>query len=369
MKYDNQLRYAVGIVEDYDGRSPLSLWLKDFFRANKQMGSRDRKTVSELVYGYYRLGHNRFDRPLDRMMAALFAGGQLHDIIDHYRAIYPAPSFSAEHIFPWNDQLSEGVDPLAFAKSFLVQPDLFLRVRPGRREVVLAALAAASLPYRICGDHCLALPNAAKVDGVLHLNRDVVVQDKSSQRTGELLRGLPARQVWDCCAASGGKTIMAYDLLHHPQLSVSDIRQSILHNLRQRLAEAGITEYRSFVADLSSPEAVLPPGTFDLIIADVPCTGSGTWARTPEQLYFFQPEKIASYATLQRKITDRVVEQLAPGGYLLYITCSVFRQENEGAVSHILAGKKLQLVQQTLIRGYAEKADTMFAALFKDATA
>ena len=60
MKFDNQLRYAVSIIEEYDGRVPLSVWLKEFFRNNKQMGSRDRKTVSEMVYGYYRLGHIEF---------------------------------------------------------------------------------------------------------------------------------------------------------------------------------------------------------------------------------------------------------------------------------------------------------------------
>ena len=57
MKYDNQLRYALNIIEDYKGEIPLAAWLKEFFRANKQMGSRDRKTLAELLYNYYRLGH------------------------------------------------------------------------------------------------------------------------------------------------------------------------------------------------------------------------------------------------------------------------------------------------------------------------
>jgi len=57
VKYDNQLRYAVNIISDYQGSVPLHAWLKDFFRDHKQMGSRDRKTVSNLVYAFYRLGH------------------------------------------------------------------------------------------------------------------------------------------------------------------------------------------------------------------------------------------------------------------------------------------------------------------------
>jgi len=370
MKYDNQLRYAVRIVQEYDGRSPLSLWLKDFFRANKQMGSRDRKTVSSLVYGYFRLGHTPFSDPMERMLSALFAGGQLKEIIDHYRLLHPVPPFSADHIFPWNDLLSEGIDAEAFAISFLTQPDLFLRIRPGRKEKVLAALAVAGIPHSPCGDSCLSLPNAAPIGGALKLNEDAVVQDKSSQRTGELLRGLQVKRLWDCCAASGGKSIMAYDILQQPDITVSDIRESILHNLRRRFAEAGISRYQSFVADVSDPATALPADLFDLVIADVPCTGSGTWARTPEQLYYFRPEKIDYYTALQQRITGRASERIAGGGYLLYITCSVFRQENEEMVNYILSNNnRLTLVRQSLVAGYREKADTMFAALFRAATA
>src|SRR5690606_27157702 len=105
--------------------------------------------------------------------------------------------------------------------------------------------------------------------------------------------------VWDCCAASGGKSILAKDILKNIQLTVSDIRKSILINLEKRFASAGIKAYTAKVADLTDPSFSHSPlapserfsraGThhsaFDLIICDAPCSGSGTWARTPEQLY------------------------------------------------------------------------------------
>ena len=80
MKYDNQLRYAINIIEDYDGRVPLSAWLKDFYRANKQMGSRDRKTVSEMVYGFYRLGHNEFSSTEERIKAFINISDSLPEV-------------------------------------------------------------------------------------------------------------------------------------------------------------------------------------------------------------------------------------------------------------------------------------------------
>lgn len=396
MKYDNQLRYAVNIVKDYDGRFPLAGWLKDFFREHKQMGSRDRKTVAEMVYGFYRLGHAQFQSIEERMLTAIFAGNHLPEAAAYFKSrilssdpayshltragafasestregsgdqkhLFPAP----QEIFPWMHQLSNGIDKEAFARSFLSQPDLFLRIRPGKENAVPGKLNAAGVDYRQCDDSCIALPNTTKVDAILELNKEVVIQDKSSQRTGAFLKSRDGASsttmVWDCCAASGGKAIMAYDLLPGIDLTVSDLRPSIINNLKERFQQAGIQNYRSFVADLTDSRSMLPDNKYDLIIADVPCSGSGTWARTPEQLYFFKEEKINYYRQLQQKIVTRVIPSLKQGGALLYITCSVFAKENEEVVDFILANYPLRVTQMELITGYQEKADTMFAAMF-----
>ncbi|RYF96656.1 MAG: Fmu (Sun) domain-containing protein, partial [Chitinophagaceae bacterium] len=221
--------------------------------------------------------------------------------------------------------------------------------------------------------NALALPAAARLDEVIELNKEAVVQDYSSQGVGDLLeqalvklREQPggARRVWDCCAASGGKSIMAYDIDNSIRLTVSDIRASILINLLKRLRQAGISNYQSFVADLTegSLQQVKP---YDLIICDAPCTGSGTWGRTPEQLYFFEETAIQKYASLQQNILRTVIPTLRTDGYILYITCSVFKKENEDAVRYLEDNFPLELVSASLLKGYEMKADTMFAALLK----
>ncbi len=101
------------------------------------------------------------------------------------------------------------------------------------------------------------------------------------------------------------------------------------------------------------------------MIADVPCSGSGTWGRTPEQLNFFNAKKIDEYVLLQKKIVTNIVPYIRTNGYLLYITCSVFKKENEEVVSFVQENLQMELVEMNVIKGYDKKADTMFAALLK----
>lgn len=270
-------------------------------------------------------------------------------------------------IFPWQNELCDDILFHAFVLSYSTQPDMFLRIRPGQEGGVLRKLTEAGITHTVIAPSCIALPNTTKADSLLQLNKEAVIQDLSSQRVAQLLQLLPAGnkqwKVWDCCAASGGKSILVKDILGNIDLTVSDIRPSITANLKKRFEEAGISRYKSFTADLTDV-AQLPSGKFDLIIADVPCSGSGTWGRTPEQLYHYDFTQTNTYAQLQQKIMSNVITRLTPGGYLLYITCSVFKKENEEMIA-ILQERKLQTVQVTLLKGYEEKADTMFAALLQ----
>jgi 16S rRNA (cytosine967-C5)-methyltransferase len=268
--------------------------------------------------------------------------------------------------------LSEGIDRQAFTLSHFQQPDLFLRIRPGHERTVKDKLISAGIQFSVISDHCTAIPNSTKVDTILDINKEAVIQDMNSQNTGKLIQSAIANlkskiHIWDSCAASGGKSIMAYDINPEIKLTVSDVRESILANLEKRFREAGLRKFKSFVADLTS-DAELPvsPGEFDLIIADVPCSGSGTWSRTPEQLYYFDEKKIDAYSALQKKIISVLIPYLKAGGHLLYITCSVFKKENEDIVSFIKEQSGLNPVKTELLKGYGEKADTLFACLLKN---
>jgi 16S rRNA (cytosine967-C5)-methyltransferase len=359
--------------------------LKAFFAKEKKFGSRDRKTISSLCYSYFRLGYALKEQSLDeRLMTGVFlsvdvSNEWLQKEKPEWDAIITLPledkirviSLDLKTIFPFAGELSQGIDVREFNLSFLIQPDVFVRVRPGKMNVVEVKLRDAQLNFSRINENCLAFANGTKIEGVLEINKEVVIQDLDSQRVAECF---PVRElelsssVWDCCAASGGKAIMAYDYIPGMHLTVSDIRQTIIQNLHSRFKEAGIKQYRSFVADLLNPESLqssLQVSRFDLIICDAPCSGSGTWSRTPEEMVFFRREEIIRYSNLQKSIATNAIHYLKKGGYLLYITCSVFKKENEEVVDFIQQTAGLELIKMELLKGYDLRADTMFAALFK----
>ena len=390
-RYHAYLNTASSFLGQYRATEPFASFLKKRWAEHKKAGSRDRKQIAGLCYAAFRLGGAGALLPVEeRICRGVFLCTSHPD--PFLEALRPAwhpystatleqklviceASLSPADIFPWTHLLSDHIGAASFAYSHLQQPALFIRSRPGQAGAVQDRLEQAGIPYQQQGPGTFSLPSGTQLENILELNRQAVVQDASSQALGELMERMrqesaswPANaHVWDCCAASGGKSILAYDCLPGVVLTVSDVRSSILHNLRQRFREAGKQAGAVLETDLSRP--VTPPQLqgrlFDAILADVPCTGSGTWGRTPEQLCFFEETAIPRYVHLQRQILTHVLPFLRPGGFLLYSTCSVFRNENEAQVAWLQEACRLRVVQQGVIEGYRSGSDTMYGALLQ----
>lgn len=379
------LNTASRIIQSYDGTLPLAGWLKQFFKADQKFGSKDRRNISHTCYCFYRMGNAFRHWSLEeRMLTALFlCSGTANKILEELKPGWNekislslaekinllSAQEEVKNVFPLSDEVSKEIDLQLFNLSFLIQPDLYLRVRPGKKQKVLQQLQDTGIEFILLNDDCIQLPNQSKVDEILNVDEDVVIQDYNSQKTIELFNNSELQtpnsklSSWDCCAASGGKSILFHDHFPGSHLTVSDVRESILVNLQKRFKRAGIKNYDSFVADVSSPRFSLQKG-FGLVICDAPCSGSGTWSRTPEQLLFFKKEKIDHYANLQKQIALNVSKAVKKSGHFLYITCSVFKKENEDVVNYIQDNSTLQLKTMEYLKGYDKKADTLFAALF-----
>ncbi|THU32077.1 hypothetical protein FAM09_28030 [Niastella caeni] len=260
----------------------------------------------------------------------------------------PSTSASAKASADKSLRVSEATDTPPTSASAKVSADKSLRVSEATDTPSTSASAKAS------ADKSLRVSEAT----------DTPSTSASAKASADKPANKPLK-LWDACAASGGKSILAYDIFKHIDLTVSDVRKSILSNLEKRFAAAGIKQYNSFIGDISTSTSEIQHATFDIIITDVPCTGSGTWSRTPEQLYYFDPHQIERYSALQKKIVSHAIPHLKPGGFLLYCTCSVFKKENEDVVQFISEQYPLQLLEKELMTGYDKKADTLFGAVFQ----
>jgi len=157
--------------------------------------------------------------------------------------------------------------------------------------------------------------------------------------------------------------LLLHELEPNIKLVVSDIRESILSNLDERFQQAGLRKYQKKLLDLTqNPDQEMHDYEFDGIILDAPCSGSGTWGRTPEMIAQFHPSKIEFFQRLQKAIAPNVAKFLKPGKPLIYITCSAFKSENEDVVNFLVKELGLQMEEQIILTGYEHKADTMFVA-------
>ena len=150
------------------------------------------------------------------------------------------------------------------------------------QEQFTKLLQAGSIDVLEQKNNCFRLPNGTKLQDLKGLNKEFVVQDKNSQQVLNYLDhlNLPAQiNAWDCCCASGGKSILLHDKLKGKvELTLTDIRKSIIEKCKDRLQEAGIKPKEIAVLDLSSGNDLPAGKKYDIILCDAPCTGSGTWS-------------------------------------------------------------------------------------------
>lgn len=172
---------------------------------------------------------------------------------------------------------------------------------------------------------------------------DANIIDDGSRLIAELAavsHSSPAR-IWDACAAPGGKTSVLAQRHPASELLATDISAKRLQSMRRRfqkdLPDREIRLLEADAAQLSTNE-----GNFDLILCDVPCSGTGTLARNPEIRHRLQPSEFSRQAQRQREILSAALNRLRSGGRLLYSTCSLEPEENEEVVSSVLAQRDTQ---------------------------
>ena len=378
------------ILAQYDGALPLAHYLKAYYKKHPILGSRDRRGISNAVYAWYRCGKavagNGFPFQ-EQIKQAFFLVNHAHaDFAAAQNILTKIDTWNEEpdaylgagawreadkmgwntqpgEIFPYKVSFSEGISKALWERSLLNLPNLFLRIRKSRQPID-TKLIAAGIKHRWLSGTCLALPNGTKVETILAPD-EYWIMDASSQKTGDDLQPQKGESWWDCCSGAGGKALLLKHLEPAVTLTVSDIRESILQNLKARFRQYRIPPPEAIVADASDEQLLaksLAGRRFDAIICDAPCTGSGTWARTPEGAYFFREDALAQYAARQKAILCNAAKYLKPGGRIIYITCSVFEAENEAVVRYTGEKTGLAIQSSRLINGVEQGADCLYTA-------
>jgi len=337
---------------------PADAVVSRFFRDHRNLGPRERATLSETVFQVLRkkLLFEHMARSgsgaKERRLAILgFAGPRdfvksaLNDTekswLDMCDSIGPADLMS-QHIHNLPDWLAQplkvqlGDEFEALAESLQQPGTLDLRVNDlnEKRAEVLKELNAAGIvcettPYSPWGVRIQGKPSLAKVKA---FERGAVeVQDEGSQLLALLLDAHRGEMVVDFCAGAGGKTLAIGAAMRNTgRLYAFDTSGHRLDALKPRLARSQLSNvHPAAIAHERDDRVKRLAGKIDRVLVDAPCTGLGTLRRNPDLKWRQKPEGIAEVATTQTAILESASRLLKSGGRLVYATCSLLPQENE----------------------------------------
>ncbi len=366
-------------------QSPADRVSADFFRGRRYMGGKDRRDVVERCYRVLRrqaaldwwvarTAKEVEDRERARMIASLalmegwsadrvagsFDGGPYRPapLTPHERHLaralqgqaltHPDQPASVRYELPaWMEKDLRASFGPEFEREMaaLGEPaatDLRANSLKATREEALAALAregvaAKPTPLSPLGLRVAGRPPLASLDS---FRRGLVeVQDEGSQLVSLLVDARPGQRVVDFCAGAGGKTLaLAAAMANKGKLVATDVLTGRVERAAVRLNRAGVHNVeRRGLSGERDPWVKRHAESFDRVLVDAPCSGTGTWRRNPDARWRLQPADIDRLVELQRRILDSAARLVKPGGRLVYATCSFLARENEAQVDTFLA--------------------------------
>jgi len=249
--------------------------------------------------------------------------------------------------------LSElGDEALALGQAFNLRPPQTLRVNSlkATREGLIVSLAKQQIEAHATtlSKSAVVLDSPANVFGLKLFSDGLIeMQDEASQLVAELVEPAPGSLVIDACAGAGGKTLALGALMkNRGRLIALDVNERRLEELRRRARRAGLSNVRAFqiTPTQADTEQTWPAdvaallGKADRVLVDAPCSGIGALRRNPEARWRLKEEDLARFPAEQEAIARRAMAFVKPGGRLIYATCTLLREENEGVVEKLSGG-------------------------------
>ncbi len=341
---------------------PADAALGRIFRENRQFGARDRRLYTNTVFSFYRWkgwldGPSDAPSSLSCVYASLLDEETVHPAIAAMAAVCGIPpdnliplgaktisdkgvalarilnrarpfiqdtlipDWAGSHMTPIHDPDSL----IRYVESFQARPPTWLRVRPTEKDRIIRRLT--DLGHIVCPHP--VFHEAVRMDTAIGRNKihapDMPyfeIQDLASQCVGAICDPQPGQAWWDACAGAGGKSLHLAERMHSKgSVLATDIRSGALRELllRSRRMQTELITPLCLDEYYDTPKDAM----FDGVLVDAPCSGLGTWSRSPDARWRTKAEDPIAWAAQQRDLLDYTAHRVQPGGALVYAVCTL----------------------------------------------
>lgn len=386
-RVESQAKICVEIVSKIcravESGYPADRELAKILRSRKEIGSRDRKLLSDLVFAVFRwMGWTKCwrDTCLQKMLlSSIFLEGKTgHEVARKWAHELELPEGwdlcsisdsleekleALERVFgggdlnrTWMDLFpkwfyhelyvpeeygsDEGIQKFKkiIFTIFQTRPPVWIRIVESFRIQVIQDLKKSGVDFHFDEE----LENAASLHSPVNLNLlpsykkgKFEVQDFSSQMVGHVCSPQPGETWWDVCSGAGGKALHLSDLMKgRGRVVATDVRKSSLLEFQRRLNK---TQKKNILTHSCKEGKEWDGKTmFDGVLVDAPCSGTGVWRRNPDARWRITENDLITFATCQTDLLTRCKESVRPGGVLVYSVCSITQAETEGVVETFL---------------------------------
>ncbi|HKX89780.1 MAG TPA: RsmB/NOP family class I SAM-dependent RNA methyltransferase [Sphingopyxis sp.] len=328
-----------------EGGPPADAIFAEAMRARRYAGSKDRRAIRGLVYDAIRVVRSAPASGRAAMLA-------LADIQPELAALFDGTPYGAAPIAEGEPRAETGLaaealidlfDPLVGADEYdamLTRASLDLRANRIKATCDdLAALFPEGEAIAGAADGWRLPPETAAVQHPAYAEGQFEVQDAASQYASAALGAAPGQAVVDLCAGGGGKTLAIASLTgNEAEILACDTNRARLQQLPPRAERAGATRIETRLLNPGREADMLADrrGKAAHVFVDAPCSGSGTWRRSPELRWRLTPARLERHLADQAKLIDIGAELVAPGGKLLYAVCSIITREGRAQVDDFL---------------------------------
>ncbi len=330
--------------------SPVREIISSFFKAHHEIGSKSRRQISEVIF--YALRH----------WAHLnFLSSNISDWITYLETQIPEKSDMPPWVRLECPEFLWGKIPPDELNCFFHPADVILRAVGNRDEIIFKlktqGIECEKTHLSPWGIRLFKRLDLNTLD--LYKSGMLEVQDEGSQLLCYYLPIKPNMKVCDYCAGAGGKSLAIAQMMQNTgQIVAHDISWTSLTELNRRSQRSGIHIIQTTTAPINQE--------FDLVVADVPCSGTGTWRRFPDQKWHLTQNILDKKKQIQSSILNQCTAITKKGGFLCYMTCSLLAEENEDQIKLFLSeNKEFELIEQKHLSPQTTNTDGFYFALLK----